>query len=181
MAYADKKLVKLRIIDPPTDNAPTNAYWLYHDTATTLAALGAAGFFNPGRRFLKVGDVILLVGSDGSAHVNVTAVPDAANVAPNILVVNNSAKKMAFGQAVTVTAADTIATGLATVSVCLATLEDAPVLTCDQATAVKGDQAGAPVAGSIIIKTWKRTAAGDATPIAATTFGKKVNWIAIGP
>ena len=43
-----------------------------------------------------------------------------------------------------------------------------------------GDQAGAPAAGSIIIKTWQNTGGADPTPAAATTFGKKVNWIAIG-
>ncbi len=47
---------------------------------------------------------------------------------------------------------------------------------CDRASASIGDQAGAPAAGSILLKTWKPTATGDATPIAATTFGKKVNW-----
>jgi len=40
-----------------------------------------------------------------------------------------------------------------------------------------GDQAGAPAAGSILLKTWK-TLGG--TPAAATTFSKKVNWIAVG-
>ena len=43
-----------------------------------------------------------------------------------------------------------------------------------------GDQAGAPAAGSILIKSWKPTANNDVTPIAATTFTKNVNWIAIG-
>lgn len=88
--------------------------------------------------------------------------------------------KIARGQAVTATASDTIATGLATVVAAVANLEDNPVIGCDRAQGVIGDQAGAPVAGSILVKTFKPTAAGDATPIAATTFGKKVNWIAIG-
>ncbi len=47
-------------------------------------------------------------------------------------------------------------------------------------TASIGNQSNAPAAGSVYIKTWQPTAANDVTPIAATTFGKKVNWIAIG-
>jgi hypothetical protein len=88
--------------------------------------------------------------------------------------------KVAFGQATTVTASDTIATGLVSVIAAYAVLEDAPVLGCDRAQAAIGDQNGTPAAGSILLKTFKPTGTGDATPIAATTFGKKVNWIAIG-
>ncbi len=71
-------------------------------------------------------------------------------------------------------------TGLRAVLYAVASLEDAPILNCDHAQAVIGDQAGTPAAGSILIKTWKRTASGDATPIAASTFGKKVNFVAFG-
>lgn len=88
--------------------------------------------------------------------------------------------KVARGQATTATASDTVVTGLATVVSAVANLEDAPVIGCDRAQAVIGDQAGTPAAGSILVKTFKPTASGDATPIAATTFSKKVNWIAIG-
>lgn len=88
--------------------------------------------------------------------------------------------KVARGQATTATASDTVVTGLQTVVAAVANLEDAPVVGCDRAQAVIGDQAGAPAAGSILIKTWKPTATNDATPVAATTTGKKVNWIAVG-
>jgi predicted RecA/RadA family phage recombinase len=84
------------------------------------------------------------------------------------------------GQITTASAADTVVTGLAAVIAAVANLEDAPVIGCDRAQGVIGDQAGAPAAGSIIVRTYKPTATGDATPIAATTFGRKVNWIAIG-
>ena len=87
---------------------------------------------------------------------------------------------LARGQATTASASDTVVTGLSTVVAAVANLEDAPVVGCDRAQAVIGDQAGAPAAGSILIKTYKPTATNDATPIAATTTGKKVNWIAIG-
>jgi len=88
--------------------------------------------------------------------------------------------KITRGQHETVAAVDTVVTGLATVVAAVAVLDDDPGLDPDLITCAIGDQAGAPAAGSIYIKSWKRTAAGDCTPIAATTFGKKVNWIAIG-
>jgi hypothetical protein len=88
--------------------------------------------------------------------------------------------KIARGQATTGSASDTIVTGLATVVIAIANLESAPVLTCAFASAHIGNQAGAPAAGSILIKTWMPTVAIDATPIAATTFTKLVNWFAIG-
>lgn len=87
--------------------------------------------------------------------------------------------KIARGQHTTVAASDTVVTGLATVVSAVAVLDDDPVDGVMQVTASIGDQAGAPAAGSILIKGWKSTD-GDATQIAATTFAKKVNWIAIG-
>lgn len=88
--------------------------------------------------------------------------------------------RIARGQATTATASDTVVTGLTTVVAVVASLDSAPVIGCDRGTGSIGDQAGSPAAGSILIQTWKPTATGDATPIAATTFSKKVNWIAIG-
>ncbi|MGJ4893771.1 hypothetical protein ACQR10_04540 [Bradyrhizobium sp. HKCCYLRH2060] len=90
------------------------------------------------------------------------------------------ALKFARGQLTTVTAADTVVTGLATVVSVVASLESDPVDNPFMVSAQIGDQAGAPAAGSIIIKTWQNTTGTDPTPAAATTFGKKVNWIAIG-
>ena len=91
--------------------------------------------------------------------------------------------KIARGQATTVAASDTVVTGLATVVSAVANLDDAPVVGASFASASIGDQAGTPAAGSILIQTWKPTtagAAGNPDVIAATTFSKKVNWIAIG-
>lgn len=88
--------------------------------------------------------------------------------------------KIARGQATTGSASDTVVTGLSSVVVAIANLESAPVLTCAFASAHIGNQAGAPAAGSILIKTWMPTVAIDATPIAATTFTKLVNWFAVG-
>lgn len=88
--------------------------------------------------------------------------------------------KLARGQHTTVAASDTVVTGLTTVAAVVACLDSDPGLDPLLVTASIGDQAGAPVAGSIYIKSWQATAVGDCTPIAATTFGKKVNWIAVG-
>jgi hypothetical protein len=88
--------------------------------------------------------------------------------------------KIARGQLTTVTAADTVVTGLSTVAAVVASLESDPGDDPFMVSAQIGDQGGAPAAGSIVIKTWKNTGGTDPTPAAATTFGKKVNWIAIG-
>jgi hypothetical protein len=88
--------------------------------------------------------------------------------------------RVTFGQQTTVAAADTIATGLAIVTGVVACLDADPVDDPFMVTATIGDQAGAPAAGSIILKTWKNTAGTDPTPAAATTFTKKVNWFAFG-
>lgn len=88
--------------------------------------------------------------------------------------------KVARGQATTATASDTVVTGLATVVSAVASLDSDPVDDPFMCTCSIGDQAGSPAAGSILIKTWKNTGGTDPTPTAATTFSKKVNWIAVG-
>lgn len=91
-----------------------------------------------------------------------------------------SALRMVRGQATTVTASDTIVTGLTTVVAVVASLDSDPVDDPFMVTASIGDQAGTPAAGSFLLKTWKNTGGTDPTPAAATTFGKKVNWVAYG-
>jgi hypothetical protein len=88
--------------------------------------------------------------------------------------------KIARGIHTTVDENDTVVTGLATVVAVVASLDSDPVAGAQFVTASIGDQAGSPAAGSILIKTWKATAAGDTALIAATTFSKLVGWIAIG-
>jgi hypothetical protein len=100
--------------------------------------------------------------------------------AGGVLSQNGVPLKIARGQLTTVTAGDTVVTGLATVAAVVASLESDPTDNPFMVTAQIGDQAGAPATGSIIIKTWQNTGGADPTPAAATTFGKKVNWIAIG-
>jgi predicted RecA/RadA family phage recombinase len=88
--------------------------------------------------------------------------------------------KVACGQHTTVAASDTVATGLAKVLAVVASLESDPTDNPEWVTAQIGNQAGAPAAGSIIIKTWQNTGGTDPTPAAASTFSKLVNWVAVG-
>jgi predicted RecA/RadA family phage recombinase len=88
--------------------------------------------------------------------------------------------RISAGQLTTVTATDTVVTGLATVLGAVATLDSDPGDDPMLVSATIGDQAGAPAAGSIIVKTWKNTGGTDPTPVAASTFSKKVNWLAWG-
>ena len=82
--------------------------------------------------------------------------------------------KIARGVHTTVDEDDTVVTGLATVVAVVACLASDPVAGCSKVTATIGDQAGAPAAGSIQIKSW------EADETVGTTFSKLVNWIAIG-
>lgn len=84
--------------------------------------------------------------------------------------------KLAFGTTVSVAAADVIATGLAKVVGCIAVLESDPVLTMDRATAVPH----ATQQGKITVKGWMPTSVSNPTPIAATTFTKRISWWAWG-
>ncbi len=83
------------------------------------------------------------------------------------------------GQHTTVTATDTVVTGLAQVVAAVVSYGTDPADANTYVSATIGDQAGAPAAGSIIIKSWKQSGS-DPTPIAADAFSKVVNWIAVG-
>jgi hypothetical protein len=131
---------------------------------------------------LAIGRVLLHYGS-ATTTVRVALFSRVLPFAPTLqngLAGVGSGYKIARGQATSVTASDTVVTGLSTVVAAIANLESAPVIGCDRATASIGDQSGSPAAGSVLIQSWKPTSSSDTTPIAATTFSKKVNWVAIG-
>lgn len=88
--------------------------------------------------------------------------------------------RLARGQSATVTASDTIVTGLNTLVSVVASFDDNIGDNPEWVTASIGDQAGTPAAGSFLLKTWQNTSGSDPTPVAASTFNKKVNWIAVG-
>lgn len=123
----------------------------------------------PDKRYRKISVQTLVPGNDG-VGIDVGKIPVALG----------SAQKIARGQLSTASAADTVVTGLATVVSAVVSLDADPSDDPEWVSCTIGDQAGTPAAGSIIIKTWKNTGGTDPTPAAATTFTKKVNWIAIG-
>jgi hypothetical protein len=84
---------------------------------------------------------------------------------------------VAFGQWSTVSAADTITTGLSKIAAVIVSFDDDATLGDGLVTA-SWSQAGTP--GQFILKTWQFTSNANPTPIAATVFTKKVNWIAFG-
>jgi hypothetical protein len=99
----------------------------------------------------------------------------------NLLVAGVAAGyKIARGVATIDAASKDIATGLTSVVAVVCSLVGDPSMTHMLSTATVGDQAGAPAAGSIRIKSWKPTAVDNATPIAATSTFANVAWIAIG-
>lgn len=90
--------------------------------------------------------------------------------------------KIARGVHRQVAAEDTVVTGLATVVAVVVSFDDPPTIKQLFARASIGDQAGAPAAGSFLLKTFKPTAVNDVTPVAATDFSDNMDlaWIAIG-
>jgi len=88
--------------------------------------------------------------------------------------------KVARGVSTIDAASKDVATGLTTVVAVVVSMVGDPSLTHMHSSGTVGDQAGAPAAGSVRIKSWKPTAAGDVTPIAATSPFGNVAWIAIG-
>ena len=88
--------------------------------------------------------------------------------------------KLARGTATIDAASKDIATGLTTVVAVVVSMVGDPSLTHMYSSGTVGDQAGAPAAGSIRIKSWKPTGTGDVSPIAATSPFGNVAWIAIG-
>jgi len=109
--------------------------------------------------------------------VDVTAGAGGSNVAGVA-----AGYKVARGVHQQAAASDTVVTGLTTVVAIVASWRDTPTLNQMFVTATIGNQAGAPAAGSVLIKTFKPTANNDVTPTAATDFtdNLSVDWIAIG-
>ena len=84
------------------------------------------------------------------------------------------------GQHSSVAASDTVVTGLATVAGVVASYDTDPADANLYVSASIGNQAGAPAAGSVYLKQWKTADGADPTPAAASSFSKKINWIAWG-
>jgi len=157
-----------------------HTYWVHGAGAPSSGTL-AAGQYLQGDIYLDTTAAVLyFCGAAGSASTSTWKVLATGGALANAVVGVAAGYKVARGQMTTASASDTVVTGLTTVVSAVANMEDAPVIGADRSNAAIGDQAGAPAAGSILIKSYKPTATGDATPIAATTFSKKVNWVAVG-
>ena len=123
------------------------------------------------------------------AGVEVTATAAELNAVDGLIKTPTELNLMAAGVAAgykiargvaAVTGTATVITGLATVVAVIATPSSDPDgVALAAVSATIGNQAGAPAAGSVILKAWKVTGTGDATLIAATA-AKNINWIAIG-
>jgi hypothetical protein len=171
MAFKRHRMEKVNGFGAVAMESATLSSWMYV-TADAIATVAAADYFNEmADKGVQVGDIVAVMASDGPQLFKVSA-----NDGATVTVKKYGAVR---GQSVTVAASDTIVTGLTHVVAVVAQLDDDPVDGCMHVTASIGDQAGAPAAGSFLQKTWKSTDA-DATLIAATTFGKKVNWVAFG-
>lgn len=179
MAFGEANLSKIAELKPAPSAQIGRQLWHYEAVAETVAACAAAGYFNDARGLLKVGDRILVIGDTGTDFgiLSVTAAPATGNVTTSI-VTTAGGGRMARGKHTTVAASDTVVTGLSgALALAIVSLNDDPVDGAMYVTADIGDQAGAPAAGSFLLKSWKNTDA-DATQVAATTFGLDVAWIA---
>jgi len=145
----------------------THASKIYRTNSGDKLAVASGGVVD-----VESGGALKIAGTDKTAVLAAAVAAPVGGVA--------AAYKIARGQHTTLDADDTVVTGLATVVAIVASLDSDPVAGCQTVTASIGDQVAAPVAGSVFIKTWKATAAGDTDVIPATTFTKLVNWIAIG-
>lgn len=184
-----------KVVSPSTDTSGdkkcrVRSGEMYEFTATSItqAMVGRAMYVADDQTFDDVGTNDVAAGilveyvstTKGSIHIATPTLAISDLEGGNIVAGVADGYKIARGEHTTVAASDTVVTGLATVISIVATLESDPVAGMQHVTADVGDQAGTPAAGSVLIKGWKATAAGDTALIAATTFTKKVNWVAIG-
>lgn len=125
----------------------------------------------------------VLVGNASGVAADVAVSGDATMANTGALtVVSIGGKKIARGVHTQVAASDTVATGLATVVAAVVSFQSSPTVKQLLCAADVGNQSGAPVAGSILIKTFKPTAVNDVTPAPATDFSENlvIAWIAVG-
>lgn len=133
---------------------------------------GSLDVVSGGEIDVEAGGAFKIGGTDKTAALLATVAGPVAGVAAGY--------KMARGIATIDAASKDIVTGLSTVVAAVVSMVGDPTMTHMSSSVTVGDQAGAPAAGSIRIKSWKPTAVDDCTPIAATDVFGNVSWIAIG-
>lgn len=137
-----------------------------------IASGGLISVQSGGAINVETGGLLKFNGTDKAAALAAAVATPLAGVAAGY--------KIARGVTTITAASQDVVTGLATVVAACVAMQGDPTLTHLSSTVTIGDQAGTPAAGSITIKSWKPTASGNVTPIAATTPWVPVNWIAIG-
>lgn len=142
----------------------SDTVWAVYSDNTLLAEIRGTTINIGAGATLKAGGSA--VGLTGTALANVVGSP-------------TNGRRYVAGQITTTTATDTVVTGLTTVEACGGTYDTDPADANFLVSVTKGDQAGAPAAGSIIVKSWK-TDGTDPTPTAATSLSKVVSWWAWG-
>lgn len=179
MAFKKRYLQKLSNILHDDAGAPTGGLHFYQ-TTDAVSVVRAANYFDAVGTTLYSGDVIFAECNGVLRHLRVANSPTKGDAHVTVTDLSSGGKVFIAGQATTVTASDTIVTGLGVLSAAGASFDDNPGDNPEFVSASIGDQAGAPAAGSLLLKTWQNTSGTDPTPVAATTFGKKINWWAFG-
>lgn len=140
------------------------------DGITTWAANDYAVFVPNSNKWIRI--------NGATGEVSNTNIADQINAA---MIAGAAGNKTVTGQHTMLSASDTVVTGLALVASVVAIMESDEILTFNSVSAQKGDQAGSPAAGSIVLKGWMPTDSTHPAPVAATGWsGIKVNWIAVG-
>lgn len=183
MAFSAVGFTKLNNLNPLVAHAAAPGPGLWHYvTADLLATVIAADYFTSVARELPIGSRILVDNGQGLSLIK-TLTQDADDGITTGLIQGaaggGAALAVRSGQHVTVDENDTVVTGLATITAVVVSFNDPPAEGVKFVSGDLGDQAGAPAAGSFLLKTWKDTDA-DAAIVAATAFGVAVNWIAFG-
>lgn len=160
----------------------TKVYEKQGGAEIVVASGGQVTVESGGKILVKSGGVLEIDtgGALDENNVDITALLAGAVANPAAGVA--ASYKIARGVHQQAAASDTVATGLTTVVAVVVSWRDAPTIKQMFVTASIGDQSAAPVAGSILIATYKPTATGNVTPTAATDFTDNLstNWIAIG-
>jgi hypothetical protein len=148
---------------------------LVDGSSAGVAVANKAAVLGANKNLDEIHTAALYLGAAAGTQVTATA------AAINALVAGAAGGyKIARGVTAIGAASEDIATGLTTVVAAVVSLVGDPSMTHMYSSVTPGDQAGAPAAGSIRVKSWKPTAANDCTPIAATDVFANVAWIAIG-
>lgn len=121
---------------------------------------------------IVTGGALKIAGVDKTAALAAASASGMAGVAAGY--------KVARGTVTPAASPQTVITGLATVVAVVVSLKGDPTVDMTMVSASVGNQAGAPAAGSFVLKSWKPTGTADTAPAAVTTGWLAVDWVAVG-